>query len=77
MAPQLNEKKMDHPVANRSCHCLKQASVFCCCTVRTSRWSWINEKSNKLSSAINEGDVRSKQSVQPHMTTSVQTPFCF
>ena len=23
------------------------------------------------------GDVRSKQSVQPHVTTSVQTPFCF
>ena len=31
-----------------SCRCLKQASVFRCCAVRTSCESWINEMSSNL-----------------------------
>ena len=50
MGPQSNEKKLItrsqvDPVA-ASCHCLKQASSLCCGTMRSCRWSWINEKSN-------------------------------
>ena len=43
MAPQLNEKGW----ITRS-NIDRQARMFCRCTVRTSRWSWINERSNNL-----------------------------
>ena len=48
MAPQTNEKKLISWSQVDPVHCLEQASALCRCTVRTSRWSWINEKNNNL-----------------------------
>ena len=48
MAPQTNEKKLITRSQVDPVHCLEQASALCRCTVRTTRWSWINEKNNNL-----------------------------
>ena len=76
MAPQLIEKRWITPSQVDPVHCLEQASVLCRCTVRTSRWSWINEKGNNLLRYQCEIECAVCKSVQPDVMTSVKTPFC-
>ena len=76
MAPQFIEKRRITRSQVDPAQCLKQASVLCRCTVRTSRWSWINEKGNNLLRYQCEIECAVYKSVQPDVMTSVKTPFC-
>ena len=56
-------------------HCLEQASVLCPCTLRTSRSSWINERSNNSAQLPMGSECAVCSSVQPDVITNVKTPF--